>query len=464
MVLNRPPITPTSPDRSSTQPRSLPLMVSWLASLLVGVLGGVVAGVLGGVSWRSNPLHPNPWHPNPWKSTTWYGFRTNFVFYRPQQNENFITQAVRQAEPAVVRLDLPPQTERVDRTDQTKPNNQADRPTPDRPTRKQPGTPSGTPSPPDRANPSPTTQSDDQANSSSVNDLPIRPSRTGTGVVIREDGYILTNAHVVGQRPAVKVSLADGREFVGETIGIDAETDVAVLKIAARDLPVMLVNPEQVMRPGEWAIAIGHPLGLEQTITAGIISGTQRSSRDLGILGQQVEFIQTDAAMNPGNSGGPLLNAAGEMVALNTAIELDGTQGLGFAIPIKIGLGIAEQLMRQGKVERSYLGVQLVTLTPDLAQQAPQRFKLSAASVPRHGVLIVRVLPNSPAAQVGLLAGDVIQAIDNQPIRHADQVKNAVRSAGIGAWLDLDLVRETEQFTLAVQLSEAPTPTPSADR
>jgi len=179
---------------------------------------------------------------------------------------------------------------------------------------------------------------------------------TGSGFLLSRDGNIITNAHVVAGSEVVDVTLKDGRHFAGEVLGIDPVTDVAVVKIAASDLPTVQLGSSADLVPGQWAIAIGNPLGLDNTVTAGIISATGRSSSQVGVPDKRVRFIQTDAAINPGNSGGPLLNARGEVIGMNTAIRTDA-QGLGFAIPIETAQRIAAQLFARGEVWHPFLGI-----------------------------------------------------------------------------------------------------------
>lgn len=185
----------------------------------------------------------------------------------------------------------------------------------------------------------------------------------GSGFIIESDGVILTNAHVVDGSGAVTVTLKDGRDFTGQVVAKDELTDVAVVKIQATNLPTVTMGNSDQLQPGEWAIAIGNPLGLDNTVTAGIISATNRSSRDVGAPSRSIEYIQTDAAINPGNSGGPLLNQQGQVIGINTAI-IDRAQGLGFAIPINRAQQIANQLMVSGNVERPNSGIEMTTLTP----------------------------------------------------------------------------------------------------
>ncbi|NER82994.1 MAG: trypsin-like serine protease, partial [Leptolyngbya sp. SIO1D8] len=186
---------------------------------------------------------------------------------------------------------------------------------------------------------------------------------TGSGFIIDAEGLIVTNAHVIEGADRVIVTLKDGREFPGEVLGEDTLTDIAVIRVEASGLPAVTIGDSEQLRPGEWAIAIGNPLGLDNTVTAGIISATGRSSSQIRVPDKRVSFIQTDAAINPGNSGGPLLNERGEVIGVNTAI-IGGAQGLGFAIPINTAQQIAQELITKGYVEHPYLGIQMRTLTP----------------------------------------------------------------------------------------------------
>ncbi|HEY9796700.1 MAG TPA: trypsin-like peptidase domain-containing protein, partial [Leptolyngbyaceae cyanobacterium] len=186
---------------------------------------------------------------------------------------------------------------------------------------------------------------------------------TGSGFIISSDGRMITNAHVIAGAQSVKVTLKDGRTFDGRVVGVDSVTDVAVVKIDAKNLPTVRLGTAEKLIPGEWAIAIGNPLGLDNTVTVGIISALDRSSSQVGVPEKRVSFIQTDAAINPGNSGGPLLNARGEVIGVNTAIRA-GAQGLGFAIPVETAQRIAAQLFTKGRVDHPYMGIKMITLTP----------------------------------------------------------------------------------------------------
>lgn len=278
---------------------------------------------------------------------------------------------------------------------------------------------------------------------------------TGSGFIINASGQILTNAHVVDGADTVSVTLKDGRTFEGEVLGQDPVTDVAAIKIQANNLPAVALGNSDVLQPGESVIAIGNPLGLDNTVTAGIISATDRSSSDVGVPDKRVGFIQTDAAINPGNSGGPLLNARGEIIGMNTAI-ISGAQGLGFAIPINAVQGIAQQLITKGKVEHPYLGVQMVALTPEIKQQLDIESDGQIKVAADRGILIVRVVPNSPADQAGLQEGDVIQTINNQPVTTAEQIQQIVERSTVGSQLQIKVQREQRLTQVAVRLEPLP--------
>jgi Do/DeqQ family serine protease len=292
-------------------------------------------------------------------------------------------------------------------------------------------------------------------------DLPMEPpSRMeqgiGSGFILDADGVIVTNAHVVDGATDVMVTLKDGREFEGTVVGADPVTDVAVVKIEATDLPTVSLGNVADIRPGEWAIAIGNPLGLDNTVTAGIISATGRSSAEVQIPDKQVDFIQTDAAINPGNSGGPLLNETGQVIGMNTAI-IGGAQGLGFAIPIDTVQDIANQLITSGKVDHPYLGIRMVDLTEDLKADLNSNPNTPFAIEADSGVLIVEVVPNSPAAQAGLRRGDVVQAVNGEAITSSQAIQTLVRGSDVGDRLSLDVVRGNQTVTLTVETGAYPT-------
>lgn len=294
-------------------------------------------------------------------------------------------------------------------------------------------------------------------------DIPVPPATrvergTGSGFIMSGDGVILTNAHVVDGAENVTVTLKDGREFSGKVMGQDPVTDVAVVKIQANNLPTVTLGNSEELRPGEWAIAIGNPLGLDNTVTAGIISATGRSSADVRVPDKRVNFIQTDAAINPGNSGGPLLNQRGEVIGMNTAI-IGGAQGLGFAIPINTAQRIANQLIANGKVDHPYLGIQMTRITPELKESINGDPNSNLQVLENEGILVVRVMPNSPAAKAGLRSGDVIRKVDGRPIKTADEVQQAVENSKIGGNLQLEIRRNQQTLNVAVQPGPLPTQT-----
>ncbi|MBH8553865.1 trypsin-like peptidase domain-containing protein [Nostocaceae cyanobacterium CENA357] len=279
---------------------------------------------------------------------------------------------------------------------------------------------------------------------------------TGSGFIISGDGRILTNAHVVDGADTVRVTLKDGRSFQGKVLGRDTLTDVAVIKIQAENLPSVTLGNSDQLQSGEWAIAIGNPLGLDNTVTTGIISATGRTSNQVGAPDKRVEFIQTDAAINPGNSGGPLLNARGEVIGMNTAI-IQRAQGLGFAIPINTAQRISTQLIATGKVQHPYLGIQMVGLTPQIKENLNSDPNSGLSVNEDKGVLVVRVMPNSPAAKAGIRAGDVIQALNGQSVTDASGVQKAVDNSQVGGNLRLELRRNGQSINLAVQPGAFPT-------
>ncbi|MBD2441075.1 HhoA/HhoB/HtrA family serine endopeptidase [Nostoc sp. FACHB-110] len=277
----------------------------------------------------------------------------------------------------------------------------------------------------------------------------------GSGFIISADGIILTNAHVVANANNVSVVLKDGRLLQGNVVGTDPVTDVAVVKIKATGLPVAKLGNSDNLLPGEWAIAIGNPLGLNNTVTQGIISATERSVADLGVPTERVDFIQTDAAINPGNSGGPLLNAKGEVIGMNTAI-IQGAQGLGFAIPINTAQRIANQLVATGKADHPYVGIQMAELTAELQTKINQSdfgFKVNQNT----GIIILAVSPNSPASRAGLRPGDIIQSINKVTIQDLRQVQRQVEATKVGESLQITINRNGNQQAIAIKTESLPT-------
>lgn len=273
---------------------------------------------------------------------------------------------------------------------------------------------------------------------------------TGSGFILSSDGRLMTNAHVVEGSDLVTVTLKDGRELEGRVVGVDEVTDVAAIKIEAKELPTVKLGRSEALIPGEWAIAIGNPLGLDNTVTVGIISALGRSSRQVGVPDKRVSFIQTDAAINPGNSGGPLLNADGEVIGINTAIRADA-QGLGFAIPIETAQRVANQLWDKGRADHPYLGIQMLDLTPELRKELNQNPENQLKISQDRGVVVVRVVPNSPAAQAGLQPGDMIQTVGGKRIQESAEVQQEVERSAIGQTLPVEILRNGKKLTVQVK-------------
>ncbi|WP_017316724.1 HhoA/HhoB/HtrA family serine endopeptidase [Mastigocladopsis repens] len=271
----------------------------------------------------------------------------------------------------------------------------------------------------------------------------------GSGFIIDPNGMILTNAHVVSGADSVTVTLKDGRKLQGEVKGVDEPSDLAVVKINGRNLPVAPLGNSKDLQVGDWAIAVGNPLGLDNTVTLGIISTLNRSSAQVGIPDKRLDFIQTDAAINPGNSGGPLLNEQGEVIGINTAIRADA-QGIGFAIPIDKAKVIEDALARGQKISHPYIGVRMITLTPELAKQSNSDPNTMITVPEINAVLVMQVIPNSPAAAAGLRRGDVITQVDGQAITTAEQLQDLVEQSRIHQSLQVTVQRgeQTQQLTV----------------
>ncbi|MBF2034770.1 MAG: trypsin-like peptidase domain-containing protein [Leptolyngbyaceae cyanobacterium T60_A2020_046] len=280
---------------------------------------------------------------------------------------------------------------------------------------------------------------------------------TGSGFIIDASGTIVTNAHVIEGADQVVVTLRDGREFPGRVVGEDPLTDVAVIQVEASNLPTVPLGDSDTLRPGEWAIAIGNPLGLDNTVTAGIISATGRSSSQIRVPDKRVSFIQTDAAINPGNSGGPLLNERGEVIGVNTAI-IGGAQGLGFAIPINTAQRIANELIVNGKVEHPYLGIQMRTLTPAVREGVNRELGGQVQVRVDRGVIVLGIQRNSPAAQADLRPGDVIVELDGRTVTDAETVQQIVQEATIGEPMALRLNRNGDEVSVSIRPAAMPLP------
>jgi serine protease Do len=275
----------------------------------------------------------------------------------------------------------------------------------------------------------------------------------GSGFIVTKDGYILTNNHVVEGADEVKVALLDHRSFKARVIGHDAQTDVAVLKIDAGDLPTVALGDDSKTRVGEWALAIGNPFGLDFTVTAGIISAKGRSTELRSLNSDKYaiqDFIQTDAAINPGNSGGPLVNIRGEVVGINSAIasETGSYTGYGFAIPITLAKTVMDDIIAHGHVRRAILGAAILDLTPEDAAAA----KLKEIA----GVKIESFTEGSPAEKAGMEPGDIVVKIDGKPVDRMSTLQRMIRTHQPGDVVDLEIVRYGDHKDFKVKLAEAP--------
>jgi serine protease Do len=282
------------------------------------------------------------------------------------------------------------------------------------------------------------------------NEAPI--AGLGSGFIINPDGYILTNAHVVADANEVTVKLTDKREYRAKVIGIDPYTDVGLVKIEAKNLPVVSLGDPNKLEAGEWVAAIGAPFGFENSITVGVVSAKGR----LLPSGSYVPFIQTDVAVNPGNSGGPLFNTRGEVVGINSQIysQTGGYMGISFAIPIDIAVDIAKQLQTSGKVTRGYLGVQTQELTIDLASSL-------GLKEPR-GALVAAVQKGGPADKAGIQPGDVLRSFGNQAIENPAELARIVGSTKPGTTVTAELIRKGATMQVKVQVEELKQPPPSS--
>ena len=269
----------------------------------------------------------------------------------------------------------------------------------------------------------------------------------GSGFLISDDGYILTNSHVVRGASRLKVRLADGREYEGQIVGTDPRSDVAVIKIDATGLPQLNLGDSELVEVGEWVLAIGSPFGLPGTVTSGIVSAKGRSS--VGITDYE-NFLQTDAAINPGNSGGPLVNLRGEVIGINTAIfsRNGANNGIGFAIPINMAHEICQQLISDGSVTRGYVGILIQPLTPELAAS----FDIDTQA----GVLIGDVTLDSPAHHAGLRAGDVVTEFDGEPVKDIGAFRNLVAATNPASDVTIVVMREGERTELTVTVGQLP--------
>jgi S1-C subfamily serine protease len=277
----------------------------------------------------------------------------------------------------------------------------------------------------------------------------------GSGFIVDSQGIILTNAHVVSDADKVTVTLKDGRIFEGEVKGSDQITDLAVVKINSQgqNLPVATLGDSSQIRVGDWAIAVGNPIGLDNTVTLGIISTLNRPSSEVGILDKRIDFIQTDAAINPGNSGGPLLNAQGEVIGINTAIRADA-MGIGFAIPVNRAKELETTLVAGKEVPHPYVGIQMVKITPEIARENNRDPNTTFLIPEIEGVLVIRVLPETPAEAGGIRRGDVIVKVNNQPIKDANQLQKLVDTTGVNQNLKFAIVRQEQKLELNIKTAQ----------
>lgn len=274
-----------------------------------------------------------------------------------------------------------------------------------------------------------------------------RTTALGSGVIVRDDGYLLTNYHVVEAADAIEVALADGRHGNARFIGADPESDLAVLKIDLPDLPAIVFGDEGGLQVGDVVLAIGNPFGVGQTTTLGIVSALGRNRLGINIY---ENFIQTDAAINPGNSGGALVDTQGRLVGINTAIysESGGSMGIGFAIPSNAARTILEQIIASGQVSRGWLGIEPQDMTPDLAED----FGMKQA----RGVIIAGVLPKGPAAKAGLRVGDVVLAMDERPVRDAIDFLNRIAPLTPGQQTELTVWRDGRERNMKIEAGQRP--------
>ncbi|MCK9605665.1 MAG: DegQ family serine endoprotease [Methylomonas sp.] len=276
--------------------------------------------------------------------------------------------------------------------------------------------------------------------------VPRETNSLGSGFVISNDGYILTNHHVVNNASEIVVKLKDRRELLAKLVGSDESTDVALLKVDASDLPVVQIGSPEQLQVGEWVLAIGTPFGFEQSVTAGIVSAKGRSLPD----GNYVPFIQTDVAINPGNSGGPLFNMRGQVVGINSQIysRSGGYMGLSFAIPIDVAMNVAEQIKTKGKVSRGWLGVQIQDVTRQLAES----FGMDRP----HGALVAKVVPGGPAEKAGLQVGDIIVEFDDHVIETSGELPPIVGMTPVDEKATLKIIRQGDKEDLIVKIGLLP--------
>jgi len=269
----------------------------------------------------------------------------------------------------------------------------------------------------------------------------------GSGVIVSSEGYIMTNYHVVEKADEIKVTLFDKKDYKGKVIGSDPKTDIAVIKISAKDLPAIRLGDSDSLQVGEFVLAFGNPYGFSHTVTMGIVSAVGRAN--VGVADYE-DFIQTDAAINPGNSGGPLVNIRGELVGINTAIfsRTGGYQGIGFAVPSNMAKSVMEQLIKEGKVTRGWLGVTIQSVTPELAKE----FGLKKSN----GAIVSDVFKGSPAEKAGLRRGDVILEVNGKTVKDSESLRNIIAQSRVGSNIKIKIMRENEPIVVTTTVAELP--------
>jgi len=268
----------------------------------------------------------------------------------------------------------------------------------------------------------------------------------GSGVIMNKSGYLLTNAHVINEANDIQVTLIDGRQATAEVVGIDSETDLAVLHIELANLPVSPIGKSNALKVGDIVLAIGNPYNFGQTVTQGIVSATRRNKVGINII---EDFIQTDAAINPGNSGGALINARGELVGINTAIVSNsgGSQGIGFAIPVDQAIDVMQQLINRGYVERGWLGIVPQPVPADISD---------ALNLNTSGIIVTAVFNNSPAAAAGVMPGDIIIKVNGHPLVDSQQAIQVITGFKPGELINLDIIRNWDRIFISAEVTQRP--------
>ena len=287
--------------------------------------------------------------------------------------------------------------------------------------------------------------------------LPDRERGQGSGVIIDQNGLVLTNAHVVERVDLVSITLADGTNYDGKVLGSDSITDLALVQVIEDiNSKVAPLGDSEKLEVGDWAIALGTPYGLEKTVTLGIISSLHRDINSLGFSDKRLDLIQTDAAINPGNSGGPLVNSSGEVIGINTLVRSGPGAGLGFAIPINLARRVSEQLLEDGKVIHPYLGVQLISLNAKIAKEHNNDPNSLVQLPERSGALIQSVVPNSPAERAGLKRGDLVIAAEDILINEPKALLDEVEKAKIGKVFPLKILRNNQEIKVNIKPEALP--------